>query len=361
MRSIREIENLPRLGKAGLSGKKVVVRVDFNVPIKDGKVEDDFRIRAALPTINFLLEKGARLVLITHLGKDGSASLEPVINKFFEISKIDQSHVTFFENVRKFPGEETNDEAFVKELAALGEVYVNEAFSVSHRKHASVVGVPKHLPSYAGLELQNEIENLSKAFQNPEHPFLFILGGAKFETKLPLIEKYLDLADSVFIGGALANDFLKAQGCEVGQSLVSENNFGIEKIISHEKIILPTDVVTESGQNKSISEINKDDTVLDIGKETIQNLGGVIKNAKFILWNGPLGKYEDKNGGEGTRAVLKLVAASSAESIVGGGDTVALVTEMQMEKDFSFISTGGGATLEFLATGTLPGIQALKI
>lgn len=354
MRSIEQITDL--------KGKRVIVRVDFNVPIKNGIVEDDFRIRAALPTINFLLEKGAKLLLITHLGKDGTESLDPVSKCFFAISKIAEDRVTFFENIRKFGGEMKNDGAFAKELATKGDIYVNEAFSVSHREHASIVLLPKLLPSYAGFQLAEEVENLSRAFKNPEHPFLFILGGAKFSTKMPLIEKYLELADHVCIGGALANDFLKAKGHEVGGSLVDSTNYGIEKILTNPKLVLPVDVLVQSGGkliNKKAEEVGKDEIIIDIGEESVKNLGGLIKNSKLILWNGPLGKYED-HGGESTKQVLKFVADSEAESIIGGGDTVALISEMKMEDKFSFVSTGGGATLDFLANGSLPGIKALE-
>ncbi|KKR62810.1 phosphoglycerate kinase [Candidatus Nomurabacteria bacterium RIFCSPHIGHO2_01_FULL_39_220] len=354
MRSIKQIENI--------EGKTVLLRVDFNVPIKNGKVEDDFRIIKSLPTISFVLEKGAKIVLITHLGKDGSDSLEPVIKRFWEVAKFPKDKIEFYENVRKFPGEEKNDPSFAKKLAALGDIYVNDAFPVSHRPHASIVGIPKYLPSYAGLQLEEEVKNLSRAFQKPEHPFLFILGGAKFSTKIPLIEKYLELADQVFIGGALANDFLKATGYEVGKSLVDDTNYGIEKVLKNKKLILPVDVVVKSGEiliNKKSDEVGKEENILDIGSETVKNLASLIQDSKFILWNGPLGKYEE-GGGNSTKEILKLVADSKALSIIGGGDTVALISEMNMEDKFSSVSTGGGATLEFLANGTLPGIKALE-
>lgn len=339
MRSLKQIKNI--------KGKTVLLRVDFNVPIKNGKVLDDFRIRAALPTINFLLKKGAKLILITHLGKDGKESLSPVTKRFFAISKIDKSKVSFFDNVRKFPGEIKNDLSFAKKLANMGDIYVNDAFSVSHRAHASIVLLPKLLPSYAGFQLEEEVKNLSHAFKKPKHPFLFILGGAKFSTKMPLIKKYLKLADNVFIGGALANDFLKAKGYDVGKSLVDNTNYGIAKILNNKKLVLPTDFVIK---NKAI---------IDIGGKSVKNLATLVKKAKLILWNGPLGKYED-GGAEATKKILKIVASSKAESIVGGGDTVALISKMKMEKKFSFVSTGGGATLDFLANGTLPGIKALN-
>lgn len=354
MRSIRQLKNL--------QGKIALVRVDFNVPIKNGKVEDDFRIKKALPTIKFLLRKGAeKIILITHLGKDGTASLDPVISSFFSLSKIKQEKIEFFENIRKFSGEMENDSLFARRLAALADIYINEAFSVSHRAHASIVGIPKYLPHYAGFQMEEEVKNLSKAVKSPMHPFLFILGGAKFSTKIPLIKKYLKLADNIFIGGALANDFLKAKGFEVGKSLIDQGKFGIEKIIKNKKLILPVDVVVKKGESfnlKKADKVGKSESIMDIGKESIKMLTPFIKGAKLILWNGPVGKYE-AGGGKATKAILKLVARSKAESIIGGGDTVTLISELDMEKQFSFVSTGGGATLDFLASGTLPGIKAL--
>ncbi len=367
MRSLKLIKHL--------KGKTALLRVDFNMPIKPArrkggneKVVDDFRIRAVLPTIKFLLKKGAKIILITHLGENGTASLNPVIKRFFTISKIAENRVTFFDNIRKFPGEMKNDPAFAKKLSTMGDIYVNDAFSVSHRKHASIVTLPKYLPSFAGFQLEEEVKNLSHAFKKPKHPFLFILGGAKFSTKMPLIKKYLKLADQVFIGGALANDFLKAKGYEVGQSLVSNTNYGISAILKNKQLILPTDVVVKNDTNsamaefvslKKISEVKKDEIILDIGEESVKSLALIIKKSKLILWNGPLGKYED-GGAEATKKILKLIANSKAESIIGGGDTVALISKMKMEKNFSFVSTGGGATLDFLANGTLPGIKALE-
>jgi phosphoglycerate kinase len=358
MRNIKSVESISK----DIRGKTVLLRVDFNVPIKKGIVEEDFRIRAALPTINFLLKKGAKIILITHLGEDGSASLEPVIKHFFKISKIDKNKVSFFENVRKFPGEMKNSQDFAKQLAALGDFYVNDAFSVSHRKHASVVSLPKYLPSFAGLQLEKEIKNLSHAIAKIRHPFLFILGGVKFSTKMPLIKKYLKLADYVFVGGALANDFLRAKGYEVGKSVLSIENYDVKGITKNKKLILPDDVFVKSGnklKNKKVNDIEKNEEIVDIGNETVEKLKTLIRKSKIILWNGPLGKYED-GGAVSTKKILKLVASSKAESIIGGGDTVVLVSEMKMEKKFSFVSTGGGATLDFLVFGTLPGIEALK-
>jgi len=374
MRGIKQIKNI--------KGKAVLVRVDFNVPIQGGKVEDDFRIKKALLTIKFLQKKKAKIILITHLGKGGD-TLAPVaesLNKFIKVTFVDEvnglkvtkavadmknGEVVLLENLRKDEGEKSGNKNFAKNLATLANIYVNEAFPVSHREDASIVLLPKLLPSYAGLQLEEEVRNLSRAFKKPKHPFLFILGGAKFSTKIPLIRKYLKLADYVFIGGALSNDFLKAKGDEVGQSLVDDMNYDIGKVLKNKKLVLPVDVFVKSQNNldvlvnKKINEIDKGDAILDIGNETVENLAQLIKKSKFILWNGPLGKYEDE-GDKSTKKILKLIGASKARSIIGGGDTIALISEMKMEKDFSFVSTGGGATLDFLANGTLPGIKALK-
>lgn len=371
MRSVRELEKI--------ENKVVLLRVDFNLPIKDGKVEDDFRIKKTLPIIEFLIKKGAKVVLITHLGKgeETLAGVARALNKYVKakfvpdivgenaqkaVKDMKNGEVILLENLRSNKGEKECNEVFAKDLSKLADIYVNEAFPVSHRADASIVLLPKLLPAYAGLQLEEEVENLSRTFKKPEHPFLFILGGAKFSTKMPLIKKYLELADQVFVGGALANDFLKAGGHEVGQSLIDGTNYGIEKVLKNPKLILPVDVVVKSGDQflaKKSGEVQKDESILDIGDDTVKNLIPLIKNSKLILWNGPLGKYED-GGAESTKKILKLVAGSEAVSIIGGGDTVALISEMKMEKEFSFVSTGGGATLDFLANGTLPGIKALE-
>jgi len=371
MRSIKQIKNL--------KDKFVLVRVDFNVPIKNGVVEDDFRIKKAIPTIKFLKEKGAKIILITHLGKGGE-SLLPVavaLNRLIKVKFVADifgkdacdavfnmkgKDIIMLENLRNDAGEQSLDKNFAKNLSKLADLYVNEAFSVSHRKDSSIVLLPKLLPAYAGFQLENEVKNLSLAFKKTKKPFLFILGGAKFSTKMPLINKYLKSADNVFLGGALLNDFLKAKGYEVGKSLVSDSK-GIEKIVNNKKLILPIDVVVLSENkliNKKVNEVGSDDVILDIGEESIKMIEPYIKKSKLILWNGPLGKYE--NGGDvGTKKILKLVGNNKkVTSIIGGGDIVALVSEEKMEKKFTFVSTGGGATLEYLANGTLPGIKALN-
>lgn len=371
MRDIKQIKSL--------KGKTVLLRVDFNVPIENGVVVDDFRILKALPTIKFLQKGGAKIILITHLGKGGEtlAPVFEVLNKLIKIKfagevmgpkviemvkEMKSGDVIMLENLRNDKGEQESGKIFALELSRLADIYVNDAFPVSHREDASIVILPKLLPGYAGLQFEKEVNNLSHAFSKIKHPFLFILGGAKFSTKMPLIKKYIKLADYVFVGGALANDFLKAKGHNIGQSMATDINYGISEILKSKKLILPTDVLVRSGNKlitKKVDKIEKHENILDIGPETIQNLASFIKNAKLILWNGPLGKYED-GGAEATKKILKLVSMAKAESIVGGGDTVALVSEMKMENKFSFVSTGGGATLDFLADGTLPGIKALE-
>ena len=238
---------------------------------------------------------------------------------------------------------------------------MNEAFSVDHRKDASIALLPRLLPAYAGFQLEAEVKNLSKAFKHPRHPFVFILGGAKFSTKMPLIKKYLKISDHVFIGGALMNDFLKAKGYEVGLSLTDSSNYDISSIIKNKKLFLPEYVLIEKNgkiMEKKSDEVLKDETIIDVGEKSVKKAKTIIENAKLILWNGPLGRYED-GGAKATKEMLKLAASSGAESIIGGGDTAALISKMKMEKKFSFVSTGGGATLDFLANGTLPGIKAL--
>ena len=371
MRNIKQIKNL--------KGTKVLLRVDFNVPIKDGEVEDNFRIRKALPTIKYLKQKGAKIILITHLGKGGDSllpvatALQKLIKSKFvsnlfgleaeiAIKAMKNGDILLLENLRNDKGEQACDQFFASNLAKLGDVYVNDSFSVDHRADASIVLLPRLLPRYAGFQLEEEIKHLSSAFKKPKHPFTFILGGAKFDTKMPLIEKYIRYADNVFIGGALLNDFLKAKGYEVGTSLVSEDTFGIEKLIGNKKIILPEDVLVKVGDEfiyKNVTDIEHGDFIIDVGTKSIKNISATIQKSKLILWNGPLGDYEI-GGDQATKKMLKLVAKSKAFSIIGGGDTLEIISEMKMEKKFSFVSTGGGATLDFLANGTLPGVKALQ-
>src|SRR3990172_7930507 len=296
MKSIRELKNL--------KGKTALVRVDFNVPIRNGKILDTFRIQRALPTIKFLQKRGAKIILISHLGKESGKTLKPVANYLNKLlptrfatwgsdPQVDGS-VVLMENLRLNKGEESNSVPFAKKLAKLGDLYVNDAFPVCHRKHASVVGVHKYLQSYAGFQLEQEVKNLSLAFAKPpartakRGGFLFILGGAKFETKIPLIKKFLKKADGVFIGGALMNNFFKEAGIDVGKSLVDpstslragKKKFGLKKLMKNKKLILPVDVIT------------RDKAFVYIGEKTTKLLIGLIKRSRIVLLNGPMGNYE---------------------------------------------------------------------
>lgn len=297
-----------------LKGKRVLVRVDWNVPMENNVVLDTFRIEKSIPTLQYLESQGAKMIIATHLEEGSVEALKQFVPEGAEL----------LPNLRENAGEEGNSEEFAKELASKADVYVNDAFSVCHRNHASIVGVPKILPSYAGLHLAEEIRELSKAF-NPLHPFLFILGGAKIETKMPLIEKFLNLADEIFVAGLIAKPFSE----------------------------------TELGKHHKISYPHGDITALDIDKETTENLKSKIENSEFILWNGPVGKYENDLK-MGTLAIAEMLANSEKTTIVGGGDTLAAIKELDLYDKFTFVSTGGGAMLDFLANSTLPGIEALN-
>ncbi len=342
MKSIKDIKNL--------KGVKVLLRLDLNVP-------NDFRIRKVLPTLKYLYQKGAKTIIISHIDK----TLEPVaeyFNKFFkvtfvknyrniltELERINDGEMILLENIRNWQEEKNNDSKFAKELASLADIYINDAFSVCHREHASIVGIPKYLPSYAGFQLEEEVKHLSECF-NPPRPFLFILGGAKFNTKLPLIKKFLNIADFVFVGGALANNFLKEKGMDIGASRVSVEDFNLKEYLNNPKLILPIDFE------------RKNNSIVDAGQKTVEELKKYVEKSKFVLWNGPLGEYE--NGfKKPTLELAEIIAESDAQSIVGGGDTLATISELGLEDKFSFVSTGGGAMIQYLANGTLPGIEAL--
>ncbi len=360
IKSIKEAGNL--------SGKRVMVRVDFNVPVIEGKILDDLRIRVAMPTIEYLKSEGAKVILISHI--ESTSTLELVAEKMgVQLVKdfmnwtpdMQDGEVVLFENLRSNEGEKKNDLEFSKKLASYADIYVNDAFPVCHREHASVVGIPKLLPHYAGFQLLKEIENLS-AFFNPAHPFIFILGGAKFETKLPLIEKFSNTADYIFVGGALMNDVFKMKGYEVGKSLVSnleDNKESMKDIVADQRIILPTNVVVDSGRVSDVREVQRDETIVDVGPDSIDAFADKIKTAKFILWNGPLGLYE-KGFKYQTLKLARLIAESGAKCAVGGGDTVAAIESLKVENPNVFISSGGGAMLEFLEQETLVGVRALE-
>ncbi len=367
-----------------LKGKRVLLRLDLSVPVEDGKIENTLQIDRVIPTIDFLRSKEAQIIIISHAEDNGDGSLLPMsdyLNGFFPVQfcptfftpeaidkllHLENKGVLLFGNLRVNLGEKTNDPEFAKKLSQMADMYVNDAFSVTHRDHASIVGVPEFIPHYAGLLMRQEIENLSKIF-NPEHPFVFILGGAKFETKLPLITKFLEKSDHFFVGGALASDVFRAKGFEIGTSLVSTGDFHMDTIAQNSKLVIPVDVtVTAPGRAtafRNAENVLSDECIVDVGPETIESLKNIIKDAKTVVWNGPLGNYE--NGfRDKTEALAELLATATVEhgvqTIVGGGDTLASINTLGLEHKFTFISTGGGAMLDYLVDETLLGLEALK-
>ena len=391
MKSIKEIKNL--------KNKKILVRVDFNVPVGDDGVVDnkeDWRIKAALPMIEYLIEKEAKIILIAHLGrpegnqesriKNQEYSLKPVANrlekllnrkiKFIDdcigngakraIEKMQAGEIVLLENLRFYREEKENNEEFAKKLAEFADVYVNNAFSVSHRKHASVHAITKFLPSYAGLLLEKEINILSKAINNPKRPATIIIGGAKVKTKVPIIKNLIDKADHIIVGGVVANVILKTMGIDTGKSLL--NGVDLEKVkeinFGSEKLYVPVDVVVYNPKTKKISlqAVGKvgDNEILDIGTESANLYAKIISDSETIIWNGPMGMFEDKNFSFGTREIAKAVAKKSNCTIIGGGDTIAAVDKFGDLEKITYVCTGGGAMLEFLAGKKLPGIEVLE-
>jgi phosphoglycerate kinase len=375
-------------------GKRVLVRVDFNVPIKDGKVTDDTRIKRALPTIQYLLSEGAHPVLISHLGRpkgepDPKYKMDPVADHLGEllnqpVLKLDESvgpsvekalddsdgeGVVLLENSRFYAGETKNDPEFAKQLASLADLYVNDAFGAAHRAHATTVGVGELLPAAAGLLLAEEVDYLDSVLQDPARPFVAILGGAKVSDKLGVIETLLGIADTLLIGGAMCFTFFKAQGYEVGKSLVEDDYLSEAERLMNEaggKLVLPVDVVVaekmeEDAESRAVGVdgIPEGWMGLDIGQETVERFREHISDAKTIFWNGPMGVFEMDAFAKGTEGVARAVAESEATSVVGGGDSVAAVNKLGVEDEMSFISTGGGASLEYVEGKELPGVAVL--
>jgi phosphoglycerate kinase len=380
MRTVRDIpryENVP-----------ILVRCALNVPIENGRVTNDYRLRRALPTIQFLAERGARIILISHIGEAGTETLAPVAEalskllprvSFFPetvgirareaVRDLVPGHILVLENLRRDRGEKMNDPAFAAELASLADAFVEDSFDTCHRLHASIVGVPKLLPSYAGLQLAEEVRELTEALK-PATPSLAVIGGAKFSTKEAVLTTLLERYTQVFVGGALANDFLKASGQEVGKSLVGDEAASVKALLGNPKLLLPIDSLVVAASVMGTPDMRRhariapnggvrpDEVILDHGPATSALLASIAQKSKTILWNGPLGNYE--NGFvDATDAFAVAVAESSARSAVGGGDTVASIEGLGLLPKFSFVSTGGGAMLDFLAKGTLPGIEAI--
>jgi len=361
-----------------LKGKYVLLRTSMNVPIVDGVVLNQFRITRGLLTLQYLVQQGARVIVCGHIGSDGSQTAAPVAELLRthmpvvfseEVAgtksknlrdTLQNGEVLLLENLRKDPREKKNDANFARELADMADIYVNDAFPASHRAHASIVSVPQFLPSYAGMNFVHEYSELREA-RVPTSPSLFMLGGAKFDTKMPLVEQFLGVYDHIFIGGALANDFFNAKRYEIGDSLISDIDLSDSPLLTHESILLPIDVVVEKNGERRVcapDAVGYHDVILDAGPQTVAMLAPLIANAKMVLWNGPLGNYE-AGYEEQTIETAKLIAQADGYSVVGGGDTVAAIESLFIQEQYNFLSTAGGAMLTFLQEGTLPAIDAL--
>ncbi len=388
LKTIKQIKNL--------KNKRVLLRVDFNVPLKNKKVIDDSRIVASLPTIEYLRKKGAKIILVTHLGRpDGKIvpefSLAPVVKKLqtllkskvqflhdpfaqkdiTKIEKMKPGEIALFENIRFFPEEDNNDEDFARQLASLADVFILDGFAATHRESASVFGIQNFLPSHAGFLLEKEIQNLSKLLGQTKAPYIAVIGGAKIETKLPVIQNLLKKIDNILVGGALINVYFKARGYGVGESLADQGFDSVAlKIFAKKKIITPIDVMVGDKTGDYIRVINinkkphqicrKNEAILDIGPATAALYANYLKTAKTILWNGAMGYFENRSYALGTYTIAEAVAEQKkAFTVVGGGETLEVIEKLKLGAKIDFVSTGGGAMLEYLSGKELPGLKNL--
>ena len=390
--------NKKTIRDSDVKGKVVFTRVDFNVPLQDGKISDDTRIRAALPTIKYLADNGAKVLLASHLGRPNGEVVEELrlnepakhladlLGK--EVKKVDEAYgagvkaeietmndgdILVLENVRFYPGETKNDPKLAKEFASLADIFVNDAFGAAHRAHASTTGIAHEIPAVAGFLMEKELEVLSKAMENPDRPFTAIIGGAKVKDKIGVIENLLDKVDNLIIGGGLAYTFAKAKGLEIGKSLLEadKQDLALSFLKKAEekgvKFLEPIDVVVADGFGEDvprkvvpITEIPADWEALDIGPKTVELYSKVISESKLVIWNGPMGVFELNAFADGTKGVAQALADSDAYSIIGGGDSAAAAEKFHLADKMSHISTGGGASLEFIEGKVLPGVEALN-
>lgn len=388
-----EIKSIKKVKK--LKGKRVLLRVDFNVPIsKNLKVDkhNDYRLIRAMPTIKHLIKKGSRVIIMAHLGRPNgkiveSLRLDPVALHLAQlldqcvyksdgivdsdtieaISEMENGDVLLLENIRFDSREEKGSKAFAQELSKLGDLYVNDAFAVSHRDHTSITTIADYLPAYAGLLLQEEVINLSRAINAPKKPLTVIIGGAKISTKIKVIKRFLTIADNVLLGGALANSVLEVMGVSVGKSLVEPKMYPVIKKIklTDNRLHVPVDgmlaksFLVSTGRVDALADIKKNELILDIGPDTVDLYNKIIKSSKTIVWNGPMGLIETPFFAKGTIALVKILSKAKAYTIVGGGESVQVIQSLGLEKKFNFISTGGGAMLEFLEGNSLPGLKKI--
>ena len=389
---------LNTIKEADLKGKRVVIRVDFNVPVKEGVVKDATRIKAALPTIKYILDEGASLVVMSHFGrpkgqKNPDFSMAPIAKEFekllgrpvklakdvigpeveAEVKALKAGEVLLLENVRFYKEEEGNDPEFAKTLASYGDIYCNDAFGTAHRAHASTEGVSHYLPSYAGFLIEKEVKFMAPLLENPEKPFVAVIGGSKVSSKITVLESLVKTCDTIVIGGGMAYTFLNVLGKEIGKSLFEADYIETAKAFLAKaaekgvKVILPVDHVcaaefAENAEPVLVDDVNipSDLMGMDIGPKTVALIVEEIKKAKSVVWNGPMGVFEFEAFSKGTGEVAKALADSNATSVVGGGDSVAAINKFGLADKISHVSTGGGASLEFLEGKTLPGIKALE-
>jgi phosphoglycerate kinase len=388
-KSVREID---------VKDKKILMRVDFNVPLdKQGQITDDTRIRAALPTIRYLQDHGAKIILVSHLGRPkgkpkDELRLDPVAQRLADllasevhkmddclgpeveaaVNRLESGEILLLENIRFYPEEEKNDREFARKLAALADIYVNDAFGTAHRAHASTAGVAEFLPSVGGFLMEKEINVLGGALSNPERPFVAIIGGSKVADKIRVIENLLDKVDTMIIGGGMANTFLKAAGFNMGKSLVDDNKLALANSLLEKarakgvNLVLPEDLVVaaafkEDAEHKTVpaGEVPTDWLALDIGSQSAAKFAQLVSQAKTVIWNGPMGVFEMEPFSHGTNKIAAALAASKAVSIVGGGDSAAVIEKIGAADKITHISTGGGASLEFLEGRALPGVEIL--
>ncbi|REK52447.1 MAG: phosphoglycerate kinase [Thermobacillus sp.] len=384
-----------------VAGKRVFVRVDFNVPVENGAITDDTRIRETLPTIQYLVERGAKVILASHMGRPKGQVVEELrlnlqakrLSELLggkpvakaddsigeavkaQIAQMNNGDILLLENVRFHPGEEKNDPELAKALAELADLYVNDAFGAAHRAHASTEGIAHHLPAVSGLLMEKELEVLGKALNNPDRPFTAIIGGSKVKDKIDVINKMIEIADNIIIGGGLSYTFFKAQGVEIGKSLLDESKLdAVLGFMQKAKELgknfrLPVDIVitdefSANAKTKVVDIMNEgipaDHEGIDIGPKTREIYADIIKNSKLVVWNGPMGVFEIEPFSHGTRAIAEACAATSAYTVIGGGDSAAAVEKFGLKDKMDHISTGGGASLEFMEGKKLPGVEALN-